>query len=147
MKLSSNYNFYVDPYFHKKKNCFYIFFQVKQIVDETLEKLPEEFNILEMMGKVEERTPYVIVAFQECQRMNFLTSEMKRSLKELELGLKVNCEHQRNILINVIYLFIGRIDYYFGHGRLGNRLVFRSNSIGMDESSLSVSPWTRGVVF
>lgn len=62
---------------------------MKQIVDETLEKLPEEFNILEMMGKVEERTPYVIVAFQECQRMNFLTSEMKRSLKELELGLKV----------------------------------------------------------
>jgi len=43
-----------------------------------------------MMGKVEERTPYVIVAFQECQRMNFLTSEMKRSLKELELGLKVD---------------------------------------------------------
>lgn len=43
-----------------------------------------------MIGKVEERTPYVIVAFQECQRMNFLTSEMKRSLKELELGLKVN---------------------------------------------------------
>ncbi|CAH1732929.1 unnamed protein product [Aphis gossypii] len=62
--------------------------KVKQIVDETLEKLPEEFNITEMMGKVEERTPYVIVAFQECQRMNFLTSEMKRSLKELELGLK-----------------------------------------------------------
>lgn len=71
------------------KNDLFIF-QVKQIVDETLEKLPEEFNITEMMGKVEERTPYVIVAFQECQRMNFLTSEMKRSLKELELGLKVN---------------------------------------------------------
>lgn len=47
-----------------------------------------------MMGKVEERTPYVIVAFQECQRMNFLTSEMKRSLKELELGLKVNLMYQ-----------------------------------------------------
>lgn len=49
-----------------------------------------------MMGKVEERTPYVIVAFQECQRMNFLTSEMKRSLKELELGLKVR-KHRTNI--------------------------------------------------
>ncbi len=42
----------------------------------------------EIMGKVEERTPYVIVAFQECERMNFLTSEIKRSLKELDLGLK-----------------------------------------------------------
>ncbi|XP_055848919.1 dynein beta chain, ciliary isoform X2 [Episyrphus balteatus] len=62
--------------------------KVKQIVDEILEKLPEEFNMMEIMNKVEERTPYVIVAFQECERMNYLTSEMKRSLKELDLGLK-----------------------------------------------------------
>lgn len=53
-----------------------------------LEKLPEEFNMIEIMGKVEERTPYVIVAFQECERMNYLTGEIKRSLKELELGIK-----------------------------------------------------------
>lgn len=71
--------------------------QVKQIVDEILEKLPEEFNMTEIMGKVEERTPYVIVAFQECQRMNFLTGEMKRSLKELDLGLKVNGNYVKNI--------------------------------------------------
>jgi dynein heavy chain, axonemal len=58
-------------------------------VDEILEKLPEEFNMAEIMGKVEERTPYVIVAFQECERMNYLTNEMKRSLRELDLGLKV----------------------------------------------------------
>nr|CAD7441486.1 unnamed protein product [Timema bartmani] len=51
-------------------------------------KLPEEFNMAEIMGKVEERTPYVIVAFQECERMNYLTGELKRSLKELDLGLK-----------------------------------------------------------
>lgn len=42
----------------------------------------------EIMGKVEERTPYVIVAFQECERMNYLTGELKRSLRELDLGLK-----------------------------------------------------------
>lgn len=53
-----------------------------------MEKLPEEFNMTEIMNKVEERTPYVIVAFQECERMNYLTGEMKRSLKELDLGLK-----------------------------------------------------------
>jgi len=62
---------------------------VKQILDEILEKLPEEFNMTEIMGKVEERTPYVIVAFQECERMNYLTNEIKRSLRELDLGLKV----------------------------------------------------------
>jgi len=61
---------------------------VKQVLDEIIEKLPEEFNMMEIMGKVEERTPYVIVAFQECERMNFLTTEIKRSLRELDLGLK-----------------------------------------------------------
>lgn len=62
--------------------------KVKQMIDEMLERLPEDFNMTEIMGKVEERTPYVIVAFQECERMNFLTSEIKRSLRELDLGLK-----------------------------------------------------------
>ncbi|KAI4493969.1 hypothetical protein M0802_009345 [Mischocyttarus mexicanus] len=62
--------------------------KVKQMLDEIMEKLPEEFKMSEIMGKVEERTPYVIVAFQECERMNYLTSEIKRSLRELDLGLK-----------------------------------------------------------
>jgi len=57
-----------------------------------VEKLPDEFNMYEIMNKVppEERTPYVIVAFQECERMNGLTNEIRRSLKELDLGLKVS---------------------------------------------------------
>ena len=64
--------------------------QVKGILDEITEKLPEEFNIQEMLGRTEDRSPYTVVAFQECERMNLLTSEMKRSLKELDLGLKVS---------------------------------------------------------
>lgn len=60
-------------------------------MDEIVEKLPDEFNMLEVMAKVplEERTPYVVVAFQETERMNGLTSEIRRTLKELDLGLKV----------------------------------------------------------
>jgi len=56
-----------------------------------MEKLPEPFALQEIMTKVppEERTPYVIVAFQECERMNFLVAEMRRSLRELDFGLKV----------------------------------------------------------
>ena len=34
------------------------------MVDDIMEKLPDPFNMAEIMGKVEERTPYVIVAFQ-----------------------------------------------------------------------------------
>ena len=65
--------------------------QIKSTLDEILEKLPEEFVMVDLMAKVppEDRTPYVIVAFQECERMNLLTSEIKRSLKELDFGLKV----------------------------------------------------------
>lgn len=41
------------------------------------------------MAKVEERTPYTAVVFQECERMNTLTREIQHSLRELHLGLKV----------------------------------------------------------
>lgn len=59
------------------------------MIDELLDKLPEPFNMIELNGRVEERSPYVVVACQECERMNLLTYEMRRSLKELDLGLKV----------------------------------------------------------
>ena len=65
--------------------------KVKTILDEVLEKLPEPFNLAELSSKKEEKTPYVLVALQECERMNMLTTEISRSLKELDLdlGLKV----------------------------------------------------------
>ncbi|PKU33464.1 dynein heavy chain axonemal [Limosa lapponica baueri] len=62
--------------------------KVKSVLDEIIEKLPEPFNMAEIMAKAAEKTPYVVVAFQECERMNILTHEIRRSLKELDLGLK-----------------------------------------------------------
>ncbi|XP_072602604.1 dynein axonemal heavy chain 17 isoform X1 [Vulpes vulpes] len=62
--------------------------KVKAVLEEILEKVPEMFNMAEIMAKAAEKTPYVVVAFQECERMNILTNEMRRSLKELSLGLK-----------------------------------------------------------
>ncbi|CAG2194980.1 unnamed protein product [Mytilus edulis] len=82
--------------------------KIKTILDEISEKLPEEFNMLEIMGKVppEERTPYVVVAFQETERMNGLTSEMKRTLRELDLGLKgeLTITADMEALGNALYL-------------------------------------------
>lgn len=63
--------------------------QVQALLEEMLEKLTDEFNMAELVAKVEERTPYTVVALQECERMNVLTAEIRRSLTELELGLKV----------------------------------------------------------
>uniref|UniRef100_A0A8C3EY43 Dynein axonemal heavy chain 9 n=1 Tax=Corvus moneduloides TaxID=1196302 RepID=A0A8C3EY43_CORMO len=62
--------------------------EVQTLLEEMLEKLTDEFNMAELMAKVEERTPYAVVALQECERMNVLTAEIRRSLAELELGLK-----------------------------------------------------------
>ncbi|KAI5108711.1 dynein beta chain, ciliary, partial [Silurus meridionalis] len=62
--------------------------KVKTVLDEILEKLPEEYNMSDLMSKTAERTPYILVCFQECERMNTLVNEIRRSLKELDLGLK-----------------------------------------------------------
>lgn len=77
--------------------------QVKALLDDILEKLMDEFNIPELMSKVEERTPYIVVAFQECERMNLLTSEIRRSLKELDLGLKVEGCLLCNYVLYAVY--------------------------------------------
>ncbi|KAK3733203.1 hypothetical protein QZH41_019685, partial [Actinostola sp. cb2023] len=80
--------------------------KVKQVLDEILEKLPEEFNVSEMMARIEDRSPYTTVAFQECERMNMLTSEMKISLKMLDLGLKgeLTITSDMEDLSNALYL-------------------------------------------
>lgn len=69
---------------------FKYFIQVKYTLEDIQDRLPERFPVQEMMAKVQDKTPYIIVAFQECDRMNTLTSEMKRSLHELELGKPVS---------------------------------------------------------
>ncbi|MGH0141371.1 UNVERIFIED_CONTAM: hypothetical protein FKN15_073834 [Acipenser sinensis] len=80
--------------------------KVKAVLDDIMEKLPDDFNIPELMGKVEERTPYIVVAIQECERMNMLTREIKRSLKELNLGLKgeLTMTSDMEYLQNAIFL-------------------------------------------
>lgn len=60
----------------------------KQLIEDIVDKIPDEFNLVEIMARVEDRTPYVIVAFQECDRMNMLMREIRRSLNELYAGLR-----------------------------------------------------------
>lgn len=61
---------------------------VMQHIEDMVDKIPEEFNIRDMMARIEDRTPFIIVAFQECDRMNTLMREIKRTLNELLAGLK-----------------------------------------------------------
>ena len=79
---------------------------MKTIVDDIMEKCPDLFSIKDLMGKCEELTPYIVVCLQECERMNILTNEMKRSLKELDLGLRgeLTITSEMEDLSNFLYL-------------------------------------------
>ncbi|KAJ3090810.1 hypothetical protein HK102_002597 [Quaeritorhiza haematococci] len=80
--------------------------KVKGVLDDILERLPENFNVAELISRVEERTPYISVAIQECDRMSILTTEIRRSLKELDLGLKGDLTITENMekLMNSLFL-------------------------------------------
>lgn len=63
------------------------------VMDEVNEKLDssgaaEGIDMNDLLERVEERTPYVNVFLQEIERMNILLKEIKRSLAELDLGLR-----------------------------------------------------------
>ncbi|CAF4801187.1 unnamed protein product, partial [Rotaria magnacalcarata] len=62
--------------------------KIKSVLDDITGRLPDDFNMTELFAKTEEKTPYTVVALQECERMNTLLKEMRRSLKELDSGLK-----------------------------------------------------------
>ncbi|XP_061247081.1 dynein axonemal heavy chain 9 isoform X1 [Bos javanicus] len=80
--------------------------KVKAVLEEILERVTDEFNLPELMARAEERTPYVAVILQECERMNVLTRQMQRSLRELDLGLKgeLTMTSDMESLQNALYL-------------------------------------------
>jgi len=62
--------------------------KVKTIIDNFLSVLPADFNMFDLHGKAKEKTPYVVVCLQECERMNTLMSEIRTSLNDLDAGLR-----------------------------------------------------------
>jgi len=61
---------------------------VKEMIDRFLGLLPPNYNMIELGLKVKERSPYVVVCLQECERMNTLLDEIRQSLEDLDAGLK-----------------------------------------------------------
>lgn len=50
--------------------------------------MPEDFKMIDIFAKAKDKTPYVVVCLQECERMNTLLSEIRTSLTDLDAGLK-----------------------------------------------------------
>eukprot|EP00903_Cladosiphon_okamuranus_P015249 g14093.t1 len=66
---------------------------IRDTMTDLLERLPENFEMITMQLRAKpllegEAGPFVVVALQECSRMNALLSEIRRSLVELDKGLK-----------------------------------------------------------
>jgi len=66
---------------------------VKESMEYFTKTLPENFQMVTIQDTAgplleEESAPFVVVALQECKRMNVLMSEIRRSLVELDKGMK-----------------------------------------------------------
>jgi len=61
---------------------------VKEFIRKFLEMLPPNFSMLDIIGRVKVKDPYIVVCIQECERMNTLLSTIRISLNELDAGLK-----------------------------------------------------------
>lgn len=62
--------------------------KVSHFIEDFVQNIPDNFDMVEMYARVQERTPYVSVCLQECDRMNILLNVIRVTLKELALGLK-----------------------------------------------------------
>ncbi|XP_035386791.1 dynein heavy chain 11, axonemal isoform X1 [Electrophorus electricus] len=62
--------------------------KVKSVLEDLLDRLPEEYDVAELQAKTAERSPLVLVCVQECERMNLLLTQIHISLKNLDLAMK-----------------------------------------------------------
>jgi dynein heavy chain len=65
---------------------------VRRCLNDLLSRLPENFSLIDLEERAspllgDQTAPYVLVAMQECERMNALLSEIRRTLIELQKGL------------------------------------------------------------
>jgi dynein heavy chain len=74
-----------------------------------LARLPQEFELVALGIKAKPLLqgpdgPYIVVALQECSRMNALLAEMRRSLEDLDKGLKgqLNMTQEMEDLANAL---------------------------------------------
>jgi dynein heavy chain len=79
---------------------------VNELIIKFLERLPQEFNMIELRAKAKDKTPYVVVCLQECERMNTLIFTIRTSLEDLDAGMKgqLNITENMEKLANSMYI-------------------------------------------
>jgi len=80
---------------------------VKELIDRFLDQLQgAEFIMIEINARATEKTPYVVVCIQECERMNILVGMITQTLVDLDAGLKgqLNITDDMEALANSMFL-------------------------------------------
>ena len=54
--------------------------QVMNTINDLKSRAPAEYSMLDITAKIKDKTPFIVVCLQECERMNTLLTEMKRTL-------------------------------------------------------------------
>lgn len=80
--------------------------EVKVLIEKFLGELPPAYNMIDINSRVKERSPYVVVCLQECERMNTLTGTIRLSLEELNAGMlgQLNMTDDMEMLATSLYL-------------------------------------------
>jgi len=62
--------------------------------------------MLDLNLKAKDKTPYVVVCLQECERMNILINTIKKSLEDLDAGLagSLNITEDMETLATSLYI-------------------------------------------
>jgi dynein heavy chain, axonemal len=51
------------------------------------QRCPIDLPWLDILGRIKDKTPFIVVCLQEVERMNILLGEIRKSLEDLRLGL------------------------------------------------------------
>jgi dynein heavy chain, axonemal len=81
----------------------------KATLNDLEERLPENFNMYDIAGRVVDETPYVSVVLQECTRMNKLLGDMRKTMAELQLGLAGSLNMSDSMETLLVSLRVNRV--------------------------------------
>jgi dynein heavy chain len=57
------------------------------MLEDLIARTPDGYNMLVINEKVKDKTPFLVVCLQECERMNSLLEEIVKTLNDLGMGL------------------------------------------------------------
>lgn len=77
-----------------------------EILTRFLGVLPPEYSMIDLFSRAKDRTPYVVVCLQECERMNILNFTIRKSLEDLAAGLSgaLNVTEDMESLANSLFI-------------------------------------------